>query len=509
MRNGDFDDAAAAFARASVATPDNAVLRLVTGVALSTVRRVDLAVNEFRRATQLADEDPIAALLLQGALAERGSVDAAQSVYLDTVRRFSRGPEAGGGLEVSYPIRHLGHAIAQFPDSPILHLLLGDAYQMGEQWERADAAYRKAIALAPAWAKPRVNYGLSRLAQGQPDQAAQIFQQALERDPRNAQVILLKGEAEREAGRVKDAIVTYRMIENEPRVAAQAVTGLGQAYAADGNVAEAIKNLNRAQKISPRDPAPSAALAEVQSRAGNFAAAEEAYDTALRLSRTGGLFGTQPVLYRALAETQIAAGKPDAALETIKRALADEPTSGALWHRLAGRALVARGDRSRAAREFKVALDTDPSLFPMETLTAIEASGLMEAIVRSYQAEAEGIGGYRPLPEQGGGIYLTVPTGPMLKESGALEGRARARSALAHFARYRNDVADEVRQRETLTGLRSRAKDWFLLGEAYDQRAKEPARAAAAYKKALDLGGLSDDLAARARARHRVLTTAP
>jgi Putative Zn-dependent protease, contains TPR repeats len=506
MRNGDFDDAASAYARAALEAPNSAVLRMVTGVALSAVRRTDSASEQFRRAVQLADDDPIAALLLQGVLAEQGRAEMAQNVWLDAVRRFAR--RDGNGWDVSTSLARLRGSLTLFPESPILHLLLGDAYQMGAQWKQAEGAYQRAITLAPGWAKPRANLGILCLEQGNADQAVAIFQAALEQDPRNAQVLLFKGDAERKAGRVQDAIKTYQMIQDAPGVAVQATTRLGQAYAADGKVDAAIESFNRAQKMAPNDPEPSAALAEVQSRAGNFAAAAEAYGHALRLTRTGGLFGPQAVLYRALAETQIAAGKPDAALDTLKRALADEESSAPLWHRLAGQAQLARGDRTRAVREFKVALDLDTSLYPIDTLSAIDAGGLMDVVTRSYRAEAEGNVGFRPLPgrDGGGGIYLPVPTAPPLKDSGLLEGRARARSALAYLARYRNDVAEEVRQREALTTLRSRARDWYLLAETLEQRANQPARARAAYKKALDLGGLPDSLTERARERYRALT---
>ena len=37
--------------------------------------------------------------------------------------------------------------------SPVLNLLIGDSYQLSEDFSRADTAYLKTIRLAPNWAK--------------------------------------------------------------------------------------------------------------------------------------------------------------------------------------------------------------------------------------------------------------------------------------------------------------------------------------------------------------------
>jgi superkiller protein 3 len=534
MRDGDFDDAARSYTQAALAAPDEPVLRMAAGVALANVRQLAPAADQFARAVALADDDLIAALQYQAALTELGDADRAEAVNLDAVRRFKK--TAGEGLDVSGSVARLRGAVAAFPESPILNLLLGDACQMQGQWADADKAYRRAIALAPSWAKPRANYGVSRLSQGKPEEAILSFQAALARDPNNAFIRLNKADALRETGQNAAAIDDYRKIEKDPKFGAQAAAGIAQAYAASGKLPEAIQNANRAQRMAPRDAAAQAALADVQAKAGNFEAAAEAYESALRLTKEEGLFGSQEALYRLLAETQIAARNADGALATVGRALADEPAAAWRWHRLGAQAYLQKGDADRAEAEFKASLDADPSLYPYETLRLIGERNMLVRLARAYQADLDaaengglrirnGVGGGSNVSSEGaagarGSAYngtaaggpapsaLAPPVvviGPAPASALTPEGQARSHAGLAVLARYRGDFNEELRRRESVTRLRSRSLDWYLLGEAAD-RASNPAKSLPAYQRALNLGGLPETLAAKARARVRSLT---
>ncbi len=514
LRNGDLDEAARAYALAALAAPRAPILRLTTGVALSSVRRTKEAARQFRAAVDLADGDPIAALLLQGALMELGETDEAQSVYLETVRRFAarKGDSVGGApseLDASASIARLESALAQIPDSPVLHLLLGDAYQVSEQWGKADTAYRRSIALAPMWAKPQVNYGLSRLAQGKPDEAISIFQRALARDPGNAQAYLWKGEAEVSSGRNQEAIKTLRRVASGPNVAksvaAQALTGMGRANVNSGNVGAAVENFGQARKLAPSDPVPPAALGDAQARTGDYNAAAESYNTALRLTKAGGLFSTRPILYRALAESQLSARNPDAALATLARAASDEPTSSPVWFRLSAKAFFDKRDVVSGRVALRDALDAETERYPQETLALASQQKILLDLKAAYASElANADTGMRREGEIGGGVSVrSIAASPAERRATALRG-------LANIARYEGDTARETLWREQITVVRTQALDWFLLAEVYDQRRTgKPEQARRAYQRALEIGGLPDAATARAQMRLKALATPP
>lgn len=466
LQRGDLRGAAREYALAALAAPGDPLFRLTTGVALSALREGSGAVAQFEQAQSFAEDDVVAALLLQGALEEQGQTTRAQRLYLDTVRRFGQTGQAG--LNASGSIRRLLDAVQRFPESPVVHLLLGDAYQVAERWRDGADAYHKAIRLAPRWAKPLVNLGVLRLAEGQPDAAVKAFSNALALDPGNLQVQLLKGDAQADMGLRKDALQTYREVGNAPakdaKIAsvfkAQAETRIGRVYLQNKKLEDALRSFERAQKLAPGDLAPTAGTAEVHVQAGNFQAGAEAYRSALRLATAGGLLSTRPVLYRGLAEAQMSARNPDAALQTLARALGDEPQSAPLWHRLAAQAHFAKADLQAGQTALKAALDSETGRYPVETLKALDAQGLVAPITTAYTVDLAG------------------------------PNRLTALVALAHLARYRGDVAGEVAFRKQVTGARARGTDWFLLAEAWE-RARRPADARDAYTRAMRLGGLS------------------
>jgi Flp pilus assembly protein TadD len=119
---------------------------------------------------------------VQGILSENSEDGVeAQALYSRIVQRFSR--PGVPGLETTASVQRLLEAQKQFPQSPILSLLLGDTYQLAEQWSKAEASYGQAIQLARGWVKPRINLGLCQLAQGRSSEALSSFQGALALDP--------------------------------------------------------------------------------------------------------------------------------------------------------------------------------------------------------------------------------------------------------------------------------------------------------------------------------------
>jgi tetratricopeptide (TPR) repeat protein len=495
LREGKHTAAAAAYASAAASNPTDPLVRLSLGVMLAERGMVKDAIPNFRKAVQYAEDDVVAALLLQNALSDTGAGTEAQEIYLDTVRRFSRPGKPG--FDTSTSVARLSAALKQYPQSPLYSLLLGDAYQLAEQWTQADEAYKKAIVLAPTWAKPWINLGLSRLAQGKTESAILAFETALKVDPRNVQARLGKGDAQLQAGQNGAAIQTYGFIASPKNrsqsqsLTAQAMTRIGQAYFNQGKVDDALNYLNKAQKIAPNDPAPSALIGDIQNNSGNYVEASSAYGTALRLTREGGLFPNPAQLYRLLAEAQLSARQPQRARETLQAALNEQPGNSPLWYRLMARAYSDLGQTEQAHASLRSALDCEQGPYPLDTLNAINGVGLLDTFAAAYKQEliaAESGVAVQRGAESGSGVSITMAS-PKDRVSGR---RIPALVALAHIARYRNEFREEVRLRQELAKLRNNAWDWFLMGETYDLRLMEPANARNAYLQAARIGGLND-----------------
>ena len=503
------EDAVRAYTQAALANPQSVTTRLCLGVSLAALHRSDLAAEQFHRAYLLAPNDLLCALLYQNALAERGSGAEAQEMYLDIAQKFAR--KNGAGLDAAGSIARLRAGVKSYPKSAILYLLLGDAYQTGEDWKNADAAYQSARRLAPRWAKPCVNLGISRLAQNKPTEAIATFEAALVIEPGSVQAQLWKGNAQLKAGDGEAAVrsfqgVASRALSRDTPAAAQAATGMGQALAQSRKYDKAIISLQDAQKIEPTNPVPPALIGEMHLQNGEYSEAASAYGTAVRLTRSGGLFSNRPVLYRALAEAHLCAHKPADALAALDRALSDEPESSALWHRLKAQAYFDQNQNANAQQELRDALDNAaPSDYPLDTLNAIAARSLIVVMMSDYEADLTG-GGVRRTTLPGGAVRLAARA---RVPGGQAETTHRALHGLASLARYRSDVVGEIHYRSEITKQDgSTGVDLFMLADAYDSRAGRPADARSAYSAAMKKGGLSPALVERAKER-LVRLTAP
>lgn len=500
LRAGELPDALTHYYRATSADPTLLIARWCLGVTLSAQRRASLAVKEYREATRLAEDDLITALLLQGALQENEEPGAAQQVYLDTVRRFSL--KGKTGLDASGSITRLQAALQRFPESPILTLLLGDAFQVNLRFDDAGRSYRRAIALAPSWPKPQINLGLSYLAQGKPQLAVEMLEGAMRIERNNPRALLALGDAQLQSGNNAGALKVYNQLTNVSSVAVPAATGVARASMALGQASVAVASLKSARERAPRDPAPAAALADIQMQTGKYAEAVESYMSALKLSEEGGLFSARTSLQRSLAEAQLAAHRPAEAQQTLERALVSAPESAALWHRLLAKSLIEQNNRPLAEQELKRALVQEQALYPKETLEAIAAEGWTERFIASFRADLQGARtGVRSSTNAPGGIVISSM--PISKE-----GELVALAGLAHLLRFTSDVREEVSLRRELVRLRGSGADYFLLAQA-QERLGEYTDARVSYGQAVKKGDLPRSLQDLSLARIRKLAGIP
>ena len=135
---------------------------------------------------------------------------------------------------------------------------------------------------------------------------------------------------------------------------------------------------------------------------------------------------------------------------------------------------------------------------------------MLDTIKAGYRADfAAGSGGFANEDSAAPGAVGVV--GRNTAAAPSAETQTRAYAALAAIAQYQGDTAQETAHREAVCRLRGRGTDYYLLADAYDGRARDFARAKEAYRKALNLGGLTDAQTARARLRTQQIgaATAP
>ncbi|WP_186411019.1 tetratricopeptide repeat protein [Candidatus Propionivibrio aalborgensis] len=202
-------DAADSFAAAVALEPGNKFAVYSYGVASAMLGRRDDALKAFEKAAELAPRDP-APLRAAGRLyLEAGDTDKALKSFdlglkrqpnfvplmldrSDALARQGKWPEA---------IRQLNDALRVAPKSSEVRVKLGDAYQSTQQWDKARAAYTKAIELNDKNPLAYNNLAWMMVQQGvTPEKAVEAAKKAVSLAPDSAPFLDTLGWAQRAAG---------------------------------------------------------------------------------------------------------------------------------------------------------------------------------------------------------------------------------------------------------------------------------------------------------------------
>jgi tetratricopeptide (TPR) repeat protein len=471
--------AAISYARVRNKFPSVLLPRLLEGVALLSSSQPQKALTTLRKAVQLErGNNLIAFRLLQGALVDSGDSPAADALERDMARR---------DLTPSVAIRHLLEWAQVLPESPTLLLLLGDAYQLGEEWKDAERAYQKAMTLAPRWVRPRMNSAMALLTQGRAPEASRRLEEALKLEPSNDQTRFVLGDAYLSAGRPKDAISAYEKVQRASPLAVQAQLNIAQAHVYSNNLSAATNSVNNAVKMAPEDPVTRAAQGEMQMRGGDYPRAAASFSTALRKADAS----LRPLLLRQLAQAELQDKRYDAARQTIQQGMTEAVQNMAPWYCLLARVARGKSDSEGVEAALRNALETDNDLYATETLAEIERSGLAGKLLSAYQSlwqntsngvnsssqNSQSSQSNRETGRGGFGGGLTVKSVPNTPSA-----RVRNLQALAHLARNASQYGVEVRVREDLIRQRPTVAEYYLLALAYDHNSETP-NALAHYNK--------------------------
>lgn len=157
-----------------------------------------------------------------------------------------------------------------------------------------------------------------------------------------------------QAGRLKEAIDTYRAILAMAPKSFDTLHLLGVALTQSGNAAEGVPLLRQALKISPTSSACKLNLANALLEVREFAEASSQF----RALIAGGM--ATEVTLRGMAQCFNELAQPSDALVLSQQALEKFPKSAPLFNEL-GRALVASGKPREAAENYRRALSLQPT----------------------------------------------------------------------------------------------------------------------------------------------------
>ncbi len=206
---------------------------------------------------------------------------------------------------------------------------LGACHEELDHNAQAEAAFLRALALAPAEAPLHHNLGRLMHLDGRLEEAEQYYRRALELDSALAGAHFNLGRLLQESGRHEDAEPALRLAAAQDPEAAAAHSCLGDALFAQHRVEEALVAYRRVAEL---DPADAAARFDLGKSLETLHRAEEAvacYRAALE--RDAGSDAAREALARALE----AAGRHEEAIASLREWLEREPGQELAEHLLA------------------------------------------------------------------------------------------------------------------------------------------------------------------------------
>lgn len=232
--------------------------------ALAVAGKVDDARPALERARAVAPNDPI--LLLSAAWIDRWQG------RLDVARQQA---EAVTGLR---------------PDEPEAWRLRGEIANAARDFDAAEAALRRSLALDDAVPATQVALAYTLSSRGKYREAADALRAALDRDPTDARVERLWGEAlalsARTASEYASAITRLKARVAESPNDARLVWSLAQLELRANRSADAREDLRRTVTLNPREADAWFLLGEAERRLGNMPEAERAFARFRRVNRS-------------------------------------------------------------------------------------------------------------------------------------------------------------------------------------------------------------------------------
>jgi tetratricopeptide (TPR) repeat protein len=144
-------------------------------------------------------------------------------------------------------IAALKRAEAYAPESPKMHVVIGDVYRERQHFDDAAAEYDKALSLSPSDRGALFGLSVAQFMQGHTDDALSKGERLLKGDPHDARTNLLVGEALVKLRRFVEAeIYLERSLEGDSELRPRAHALLGQCFRENGDDTKAIREFDQA-----------------------------------------------------------------------------------------------------------------------------------------------------------------------------------------------------------------------------------------------------------------------
>jgi superkiller protein 3 len=223
---------------------------------------------------------PLVALLAASALAQ--SPPSAETRFSTGVMHLREG-------RVDLALEEFKRAAKEDPKNPYFQKGLGLAYVSKREWKDAIGCFRKALELNPYYVDVRNDLGAALIGSGDREAGKKEFVAAFS-DPTNPTPEISArnlGQAYLEERNYSEAVNWFRTSLNRNKDYPDPYLGLAEALVGAGRVDEAIAQLEAGIAEIPGDPSLNLALGQALFRAGRFAEARARLEEAVKKDPAG------------------------------------------------------------------------------------------------------------------------------------------------------------------------------------------------------------------------------
>jgi tetratricopeptide (TPR) repeat protein len=357
--------------------PDSVSSHFALGTLLQGERKLAQAEGEFRSTLKSDAHFIPGTLKLSEVLIAEGRPQAAVACLESAIKQAP--PDQAEPLQAALGIAYaengdmerglttLKDLSSSRPDSADAHfrlgLLLARRGQPRDQ-QTAVAEFGHALQLDPSMDTGRIALGRALISSEKYSDAVPVLLEYTQRQPKDAQGFYCLAQAYEATQKPDLAIGAFRKAADLDPTDAAIRSGLGAGLAGRGEIAEAIRQFEAAERLNSSDPETHARLASLFEKIGDHEHARAEHDKLAVLKSSMDRENAAAKLNQR-ANQYLAAGNAEAAVESYRKALELTPGDAKLHYNLS-LALDRLGNFSFERRELETAIELDHSLAPAE-----------------------------------------------------------------------------------------------------------------------------------------------
>ncbi len=402
LDRGELNRALAELQAVVTSAPDNAVARFNLGRAYYAKGQSEEARQMFQKAIELRPDFIQARIALAKLEVTRGEYDlalkaAAQILTIDPNNLNARLIESAalmGQKKFNDSRQMLNAMLLANPNSPDVLFQLGAANLAEKQFKDAEGDFRKSYQLNPSDLRGLMGLVETEMAQKKGDEALELLRTESAKTPGRLELLMQLGNTAVHLGRWDDAINSYQkaldsLDKNATRERGEVLVRMGETYRLKGDAQNAVVYLQKAREALPDNPLVLGALALVLDGAGRWTDAQQVYQATIKMDPNnavslnnsaflmaehgGDLDSALTMATKArqllpnMAEISdtvgwiyLKKGMADNAVDAFRELVKKQPHTATYRYHL-GMALMQKGDKPAALREFQTALQDNPA----------------------------------------------------------------------------------------------------------------------------------------------------